>query len=122
MKNGHKGKAAQAEKSADFRTMRAFILSHLSGNQVAAFNAQVAEAAAVACDTEAWQPVRELLENWEATAEIYAIPGEAEKILEYIREDEATRQERSRQGEWDWQTEKQAFLQSLNSRDTPSVA
>ncbi len=104
--------------SEDFVAKRTYISKHLPDNLLPAFNAQVAEAAALACTTEDLQLLRDLIENWEATAAIYAVPGEAEKVLEAINEAEATREERRSQGEWDWQTEYQTFQQTSSSSVT----
>ena len=118
--NGHAlTRPASAE---DFVAKQTYISQHLPDSHLFAFHAQVSEAAALACTTGELQPLRDLMENWEATAEIYAVPGEAEKILEAIEEAEATRDERRSQGEWDWQTEQQTFLQTKNSSNATNFS
>jgi len=102
------GSATDYVKSADY------VLRSLPQSQLAGFMQEIVEAAAFACNTGALYVVRDLLENWEATAEIYAISGEAEKIVTYIEASESTREQRRTEGEWDWETERQAFLQTQN--------
>ena len=115
LQNGHV--LTRPAGTEDFVAKRVYISQHLPDSQLSAFHAQVSEAAALACTTGELQPLRDLIENWEATAEIYALPSEAEKVLEAIGEAEATRDERRSQGEWDWQTEQQTFLQTRNKLD-----
>ncbi len=96
----------------DYAASVEYILECLPESQLLGFKEEVTEAAAIACNTGELYAVRDLIENWEATAEIYAIPGEAEKIVTYIEASEATREQRRTEGEWDWETERQAFLQT----------
>lgn len=96
----------------DYAASVGYIIQCLPESQALGFKEEVIEAAVLACNTGELYAVRDLIENWEATAEIYAIPGEAEKIATYIEASESTREQRRSEGEWDWETERQAFLQT----------